>query len=507
MYTVFIVDDEPLIREGLRKLVDWEALGYSVIGDTASAEEALEPIIALKPDLLITDVKLPGVSGINMIHTLRQRGFQGEIFVISGYEDFSYAKGAIRHGVKSYLIKPIDERELIGELYALKKVLAEKHAESNNASDVSASHQWFEFLHRQKDLPSTLCSKVIAKLTADNCFYIILLTVADNEKSALFETHMTDLISSLDPHRFLLLYKSISQAVILSTQPYNYLKSSLNNIINLSRQKNFELNCIVGDPVCNIADLPESFASAQGLWNRRFLFSNDNHIWFNESMDEVGAFDANASILADKTLQLLLCNSKEALSELLTCWKNHFIANRSDEIVVKIAFSNFMQQMLVNLASRYPELDSELTDFQSMVQYVYLSGNIHELTSYIQDRLFAISNVLSSSLPDAPMLRALDYIEHHYMDKLTVESIAQALHYNSAYFGRKFKSYVGESFQTYLEKLRLEKAKRLLVEGYKIYKVSALVGFSSVDYFTVKFRQYTSITPSQYRQLHLSGDP
>ena len=76
-----------------------------------------------------------------------------------------------------------------------------------------------------------------------------------------------------------------------------------------------------------------------------------------------------------------------------------------------------MQQMLVNLASRYPELDSELTDFQSMVQYVYLSGNIHELTSYIQDRLFAISNVLSSSLPDAPMLRALDYIEHHYMDK------------------------------------------------------------------------------------------
>ena len=506
MYTVFIVDDEPLIREGLRKLVDWEALGYSVIGDTASAEEALEPIIALKPDLLITDVKLPGVSGINMIHTLRQRGFQGEIFVISGYEDFSYAKGAIRHGVKSYLIKPIDERELIGELYALKKVLAEKHAESNNASDVSASHQWFEFLHRQKDLPSTLCSKVIAKLTADNCFYIILLTVADNEKSALFETHMTDLISSLDPHRFLLLYKSISQAVILSTQPYNYLKSSLNNIINLSRQKNFELNCIVGDPVCNIADLPESFASAQGLWNRRFLFSNDNHIWFNESMDEVGAFDANASILADKTLQLLLCNSKEALSELLTCWKNHFIANRSDEIVVKIAFSNFMQQMLVNLASRYPELDSELTDFNQWCNmytypaiYMNLPHTYRTPVRYIQ-RTFIFST-------RCPMLRALDYIEHHYMDKLTVESIAQALHYNSAYFGRKFKSYVGESFQTYLEKLRLEKAKRLLVEGYKIYKVSALVGFSSVDYFTEKFRQYTSITPSQYRQLHLSGDP
>lgn len=507
MYTVFIVDDEPLIREGLRRLVDWEALGYTVIGDVASAEEAIEPIVALKPDLLITDVKLPGVSGINLIQNLRQHGFQGEVFVISGYEDFSYAKSAIRHGVKSYLIKPIDERELIGELYALKKTLTGKRSACpDTVADVSASHQWFEFLHHNKTLPDPLRRKVLAKLDSDNCFYVILLNVSDNEHTALLESSTTSLLNTLDPRRFMLLYTAITQAVILSTQSYDYLKMSLDSMIRRGHNDNFEFCCVVGAPVCTIIDLPESFASTQMLWNRRFLFANNDQIWFNESIQELDSFDADPSILSEQILQLLLYNSKDALCELLASLKNHFIATHSDEIVIKIAFSNFMQQILASLASKYPELDTDLTNFQSIVTYIYLSRNIHELTLYIQNRLFTISDALASALPDAPILRAIDYVEHHYMDKLTVESIAQALHYNSAYFGRKFKSYVGESFQTYLESVRLEKAKRLILEGYKIYQVSALVGFSNVDYFTEKFRQYTSITPSQYRQQHLSGE-
>lgn len=507
MYTVFIVDDEPLIREGLRRLIDWEALEFSVIGDAASAEEAAEPILALQPDLLITDVRLPGTSGISMIQLLRQHGFQGEVFVISGYADFSYAKGAIRHGVKSYLIKPIDERELIGELFALKKTLAQKQSScAGPSAGLSVSHQWFAFLHGQAGFPSGLRAEIAPKLTADTRLRIVVITSVGGHQSPLPENQVAEAVNAQNHSGLLLLYCPVTQAILLSSLPDHRLEKALRALLSsLNRGGGFEYGCVVGAPVDSLNDLPQSFSSAGSLWSRRFLYASGDLLWYRDMALEADDFNEETPQLAEQIQEALLYNRKETISDLLHRWRDHFIHLQSDELVVKIAFSNFMQQMLSSLAAKYPEITGELTDSQSLLKHIYLARSIQELTACLENRLHAIADHLSMVLPEAQMLRAVDFIERNYMNRLTVESIAQTLHYNSAYFGRKFKSYVGESFQAYLEKVRLEKAKRLILEGYKIYQVSTLVGFSSVDYFAEKFRQYTSLTPSQYRQQHSSG--
>lgn len=505
MYTVLIVDDEPLIREGLRRLIDWEALGYTVIADMASAEEAMEPALALKPDLLITDVRLPGVSGISMIQALRQRGFQGEVFVISGYADFTYAKSAIRYGVKAYLIKPIDERELIGELYALKKTLARAAVKQN--SHLSHSHQWSAFLHGQAELPQALQAGLAADGAPGSNLRIVLVTLWDGSQQPLPEGCVANALRASSAHGLKLLYTPMTQAVLLATLPASRLSRAIDGLFAALNRGEQRYGCVVGAPVERISDLPRSFESAQALWERRFLYAPDAPIWYSDAPACEDMLYEDASLLAEQVRKLLLYGSKDALHELLERWQNHFIAARSDEIVVKIAYSNFMQLILSRLASGYPDIKPELTDFQSMVKYIYLSSSIRELTEQAAERLCAIADALAATLPEAPMLKALDYIEHNYMNRLTVDSLAQALHYNSTYFGRKFKSYVGESFQSYLERVRLDKAKRLILEGYKVYEVATMVGFSSVDYFTEKFRQYAQLTPSQYRQQHMSGEP
>lgn len=506
MYTVYIIDDEPLIREGLRKLIDWESLGFTIIGDAASAEEAAEPIIAFKPDLLITDIKLPGTSGINMIQNLRQRGFDGEIFIISGFADFSYAKSAIRYGAKSYLLKPIDERELIGELFALKNALSQKkNPVSRTSSHIAPSHQWFSFLNRQGPLPESIGDGGSCSFSSDASLRIVILSPTNDSQIALSDSCITESLNQQGIHELIPLYCPVTQAVLLSAQPDRSLELSLQSLLACLRQKlDMDFSCAVGAPVDRMDDLPDSFVSAQFLLTHRFLYGPENPLWF-QSLDTQSDISPTDSLQFTNEIQeALLYDRREDLQMILERWRNQFVRMQSDEIVVKVTFSNLIQQISSFITSRQPELAGDLADFQVLTNQIYLARNITELTDHLYTQLCAAADVLSTAIPDAPILRAIDYIEHYYMNKLTVDSVAQTFHYNSAYFGRKFKSHVGESFQVYLEKVRLEKAKRLILEGYKIYQVSALVGFSSVDYFAEKFRLYVGLTPSQYRRQHAS---
>ena len=112
MYQIFIADDEAIIREGLKCLLDYEALGFTIAGEAANGESAYEQIIAAQPDVVLLDIRMPKMLGLDVIKNARERGFKGKIIILSGYSDFKYAQEAIRYGVQYYLTKPIDEDEL-----------------------------------------------------------------------------------------------------------------------------------------------------------------------------------------------------------------------------------------------------------------------------------------------------------------------------------------------------------------------------------------------------------
>ena len=116
MKTILIVDDEKITREGISQLIDWQQYGFKVIGLAENGKVGLEMTRKLLPDLIITDIKMPEMTGLEMIEILRQENIRSEFIILSGYSDFEYAKKAIKTGVISYILKPIDEDELIESL-------------------------------------------------------------------------------------------------------------------------------------------------------------------------------------------------------------------------------------------------------------------------------------------------------------------------------------------------------------------------------------------------------
>lgn len=132
METLFIADDEKNIREGLKCILEWETLGFALCGEAANGEETLSGILQKNPSLVLLDVRMPKLTGIDIVRIAREQGYRGRFIILSGYSDFSYAQAAIRYGVEYYLTKPIDEDELLEAIQSIQKAIKQEQQTSDN---------------------------------------------------------------------------------------------------------------------------------------------------------------------------------------------------------------------------------------------------------------------------------------------------------------------------------------------------------------------------------------
>lgn len=126
MYQIFLADDEPWVLMSLKNLIDWGEEGFAVCGEATDGEKAWERILRTKPDLVVTDIRMPGNDGLELMKKMREAGLETEVLVVSGYSDFEYARQGMRYGCRGYILKPVDEDELLEALRGVKKALDEK---------------------------------------------------------------------------------------------------------------------------------------------------------------------------------------------------------------------------------------------------------------------------------------------------------------------------------------------------------------------------------------------
>ena len=146
MYQVLIVDDEAPIRDGLKCIMDWESLGFSICGEASNGEEALRLILNLKPDLVLMDIHMPKMLGLTVVKKAREQDYKGRFIILSGYSDFNYAQEAIRYGVEGYLTKPIDEETLL-EVVSKIKLTLDKESRSQDNMELLKQKARYVILH------------------------------------------------------------------------------------------------------------------------------------------------------------------------------------------------------------------------------------------------------------------------------------------------------------------------------------------------------------------------
>ena len=407
MYKILIVDDEPLILEGLQYVIDWEEHGAEIAAKACNGEEALAILEQDTIHIVITDIKMPVMDGLQLIEQAKSRGFNLKFIVLSGYDEFELVKKAVVHGVENYLLKPLEEEELSSTLLnTIDKLEHELHLSIQNRQNYSIVkenilYRWVngqigndELLSRAEFLNIDLGS---------DCYLAGHVQIASRQASSAPQK-AADEESKRGPLSFAVLN-------VCAETIGDYGKCMLFSSLN-------------GDPI--------------------LLFA-----WKGE--------DALEHKRLSKLLEACVRNVKTYLK-------------------LDIAIS----------------LGSIVHDYRS----VHLS---YREACQTKEHRLPQSEAGDSSHPI--MSRIIKYVDNHYEEEMSLKTLSQQFHFNPAYLGQLFKKTTGEMFSAYLNRVRIENAKRLLTETHmKAGDIAIKVGFSNVQYFSNVFHKLTGVYPTDYKK-------
>ncbi|MFD2214787.1 response regulator transcription factor [Metabacillus endolithicus] len=512
MYNVLIIDDEPMIREGLRTLIPWEDFDFNVIDTAKDGQEGFEKYKENEVHLILVDIRMPRMDGITLIETVRENDDQVQFLVLSGYADFSYAQKAIRQNVTGYLLKPVEEEELIEYVKRIKKTLDSKQASNElKASSLPDSRQAFlkELIDSNEDVSYPNLNRDVAGLGLEAKNYQVVLIKCLNQTNIDLEEarlRLTDYIEETwgylfsRDHYLCILLKDIRPSLVHYNELYelvtNHMKGT--NIV-MSVSHVFPVIRDIGVEYRNTkARLDDAFYYKESKFLRSdselFLMAKD------QKDNEIHINEFPIHTVTERLYFALEALNEQALKNEIMEAAQTMINMEYSEEQIKTSFIRLLSMVLNKCSVNKPELSETLSDLTADLHKINDKTSMYVLIDYIYDLLFKVISSQNVGDQEGQLKKLVDFIHRHYHENLKLETLAKIFDYNSAYLGKIFKNHTGEYFNTYLDKIRMENAKTLLTEGMKVYQVAEKVGYSNVDYFHNKFKKYVGMSPSKYRR-------
>ena len=514
-YRVLIADDELIIRQGLRYIIDWNSLGFEISDEASNGNEALDKIIRQKPDLVLMDIRMPGLAGTEVVKKARGMGYDGHIIILSGYTDFQYAQVAVEYGVSYYLTKPIDEDDLYEKTGRIATELGQKSKEKSTMDT-----------YREKANSMILYDILTGEADFDKLRSIDLLPKGENFRVVIYEkySHRTDRSS----YRFADLLKVTNE----DNSSYDYIHIDQNEVLLLKGkfiQKKFRdfldrykrdqkpqmnspldsLFITYGREVNSLKDVHVSYEEALRLLQRRFFCAKHQHTIGYRDLPP--ASENNETRLDEDLLNkycqtmtdYIQASKRSRLDEIYHEIEQLLYNSNSDITRIKL----FLADLFLSVKERINHLyhnekivfpsNSEIIDFISTRYYLY------EIMAFFSEQFDAVIKNLSKSESDNVIDDIMNYIDHNYTESIKLETIAPLFGYNSSYLGKIFTKKAGIAFNAYVDKVRIQESKRLLKEtDMKVYEVAEKIGYHNVDYFHTKFKKYMHMSPVEYRKKH-----
>lgn len=510
MESLYIADDEKIIRDGLKYIVDWEALGYEICGESGTGDEALEDIVEKHPTIAMMDIKMPGMTGLEVIRRAREAGYMGRFIILSGYSNFEYAKEAMKYDVNYYLTKPIDEDELIKTVREINQKLEEEQnlARYNNVLKEKSKKEIVLDLVLERGDTDALNLEELG-LSASK-YQVIAYESFDQQASSL-PYQFADLFQAANKGDELFehfKYKNIDYLLLKGGLAIEKMKRFVSYYED-EPEKGSPLDTLFitcGQEVTSYMELPKSFDQARLLIERRFFCTEGQHVF---NYEDLPAVQKNLQQL-DKQLvntysgrltgYLQAFNRRKVAEDLyeLQEYLFHVDANIAD---VKIFLTDMYLQIKDSITHNYSTVSIPFDTNTEIIGFISTRNYLYEIIVYCSKAFEMVMMATGNSTRDSVMDDILYYIEHNYHSNLKLETIATLFGYNSSYLGKVFNKTTGESFNTYVDKVRINKALELLEKKeLKVYEVSDSVGYRNVDYFHKKFRKYVGQSPAEYRK-------
>jgi two-component system response regulator YesN len=503
MYKVLVADDEPTIREGLRTLIDWEAFGYTVVDTAASGRDALSKYERHRPDLIIIDIKMPGIDGLETIERLRARDKRLHMLILSGYAEFDYARRAMAHRIDGYMLKPVDEDELIDYLRRLRQTLDREAAERERAAGWTAETVIRSLL---SGTPAAALAEPAARAGLDGSTWeaVVIRPHCRQPDPYVLEEGGHRLARALaSPDR--ICYTAEGDFGVLvagglggEAQREALLKSIADALAGLG----LDFTAASGGAADDWTGIPQSHARASAALRRAFFLEQGRiHPAAAAEHGPDGAQASDPPDLSDLTDKLAIAidvANEASIGEWIREAGKRLLVSGADEEAVKASCGQLVSAVAARLEAQRPRTVDGLLQF-SLVE-LYKACRFTQLMERMGSLMIAFAREAGQGGTETQVKKMIDIIHRHYDRSLKLETIAGLLNYSSAYLGKVFKHKTGENFNTYLDKVRIEEAKKLLLQGMKVYEVAERVGYANVDYFHGKFRKYVGMSPAAFRK-------
>ncbi|NHN31331.1 response regulator [Paenibacillus sp. S3N08] len=548
IYRVVLVDDEPIILRSLKVALPWEELQMVIVGEAANGKNGLQLIQDLKPDIVISDIRMPVMDGISMMKEALYQEPSLIFVLLSGYGEFEYAREALRYGASDYLLKPVDHEELEAVMHEARKKLDQEAVRQLQQDYLTRSAQALSSLLRERMISSMLEGNdkpynptywlqgwdlehpyVMLVVGFDDTLEVnrwsredrkLWFFAVGNVLNEYGEQHGAVTVFPFRSGEWvLLLHASVQQAEHTAYEIISLVKSCT------------KLSCSVGisQQHAGLDALFACYRSAQQALQARFAGGRERvytdeagatavSSWAHEDTAAGNMAQAGARPAVPQPAGSLL-HWEQRLTEALAGFDRSQTAQLLEELINELRSKGKQQEdaaammieLAVGISRRLNDISAEpLAELKELISHIPLCGTLEELEWLMRDTLFehtARSTRVTAREDELRSIhKAIDYIASRFHHDLSIDEVSEFTGLSCSHFCVLFKKESGVTFLEYVTKLRMERACSILRNtDVKVYQVAPLVGYQDAKYFTQVFRKLLGMTPSDYRSKNHNG--
>ncbi len=524
VYKVFLVEDEIVTREGIRDNVDWAADGFDLCGEAPDGEMALPLLRALRPDVLITDIKMPFMDGLQLTRIVRERMPGIKVVILSGHDEFEYAQEAIKLGVAEYLLKPVTVQDLRAALQKLAVLLDQERKEQETLQHLQDQVDENRSILRERLLLNLVVGAISSSEAIEKserlgldliarCYLVVILKVALGDRSEAFDydeyKQVQQIVSNLvdnNPDVFLIKKDWEELVLVLKGSTPEYLEEErdmlLEQIQRALKPTRYLLTIGVGAPKPRLTDLYQSFVEAlAGIQN--LGEAGEARVDEGLAIDRAELLKVNRSAVES----YLRCGSKEDFDDFFIA----YLQPLGDSALKSYLLKNYLFMDIVLAAARLVaemggQIEQVIPELNSIETILANTGTLDQLREQTQKILFgalAFRDGQTTRHYAGMIQQARDYIEQNYADpNLSLSQVAAEVNLSSSHFSAVFSQETGQTFKEHLTEVRLRRAKELLrTTSLRSTEIADVVGYNDPHYFSYVFHKHTGLSPTEFRNL------
>lgn len=500
MYNILIVDDEKIERNGIRFLIKQFGLDL-VIHEANNGLKALEFLKQNQVDILLTDVKMPFMDGIELCSEVRKRGWNMKILIFSGYSEFEYARMAVKLGVSDYILKPVDPEEFQPIMNRVVHELEEEEL-ANSKIETSKQYMMEHILYLLVNgTPFTEIQNSFGALLDLDFLQQYKKMMLIETDSNFFGRTGTDFVDTLlleVSAKFQYLNLNLQQSLLLFTEEDAPLYDIAHHIHDFMKVKYQETGYVaIGSEIEQADNLCEKLEELEGLMENKFYVTNTYVFGKQEEADASTLFPSEDDSLMKQMRQDIKMKDISSLEEHIEQLCEKYQNNKGfSQIYIKFIFSNLLKDIYENIPNHTE------TQLNKEIDVLYQSSDFASVKAIIARNVELLKGVFKQN----PQMyhREIEYIKQYIYDnydkELGVEQLADKVSLAPSYLSHIFKKETGQNLSKFIKAYRMEMAKKMLEETHdKIVTISYAVGYVNVSYFCQSFREYFGVSPQKYR--------